>query len=71
MWFIGFEVEQEVRAPPPKKKPGSAPVWLHGLLSICHGISFSSLYNLGMEKPLLAVVVLFTFEVKLLKLQKF
>ena len=26
------------------------------LLSIWHGISFSSLYNLGMEKPLLAVV---------------
>ena len=26
------------------------------LLSIWHGISFSSLYNLGMEKSLLAVV---------------
>ena len=26
------------------------------LLSIWHGISFSSLYNLGMEEPLLAVV---------------
>ena len=25
MWFIGVEVEQEMRAPPPKKKPGSAP----------------------------------------------
>ena len=70
MWFIGFEVEQEVRAPPPKKKPWIRPC-MAGLLSICHGISFSSLYNLGMEKPLLAVVVLFTFEVKLLKLQKF
>ena len=26
MWFIGVEVEQETRAPPPKKNPGSAPV---------------------------------------------
>ena len=26
MWFIGFEVEQETSAPPPKKDPGSAPV---------------------------------------------
>ena len=25
MWFIGFEVEQETSAPPPKKDPGSAP----------------------------------------------
>ena len=25
MWFIGVEVEQETRAPPPKKNPGSAP----------------------------------------------
>ena len=25
MWFIGFEVEQETSAPPPKKTPGSAP----------------------------------------------
>ena len=25
MWFIGAEVEQETRAPPPKKNPGSAP----------------------------------------------
>ena len=25
MWFIGVEVEQETRAPPPKKYPGSAP----------------------------------------------
>ena len=25
MWFIGFEVEQETSAPPPKKNPGSAP----------------------------------------------
>ena len=24
MWFIGFEVEQEMSAPPPKKNPGSA-----------------------------------------------
>ena len=28
MWFIGFEVEQETSAPPPKKDPGSAPVML-------------------------------------------
>ena len=26
MWFIGFEVEQETSAPPPRKDPGSAPV---------------------------------------------
>jgi len=26
MLFIGVEVEQETSAPPPKKKPGSAPV---------------------------------------------
>ena len=25
MWSIGFEVEQETNAPPPKKNPGSAP----------------------------------------------
>ena len=25
MWFIGVEVEQDTSAPPPKKKPGSAP----------------------------------------------
>ena len=25
MWFIGVEAEQETSAPPPKKKPGSAP----------------------------------------------
>ena len=30
MWFIGVEVEQETSAPPPKKNPGSAPVWLQG-----------------------------------------
>jgi len=28
MWFIGVEVEQETSAPPPKKKPGSAPGFL-------------------------------------------
>ena len=27
MWFIGVEVEQETNAPPPKKYPGSAPVY--------------------------------------------
>ena len=26
MWFIAVEVEQETRAPPPNKNPGSAPV---------------------------------------------
>ena len=25
LWFIGVEVEQETKAPPPKKNPGSAP----------------------------------------------
>ena len=30
MWFIGVEVvEQETSAPPPKKNPGSAPVYKH------------------------------------------
>ena len=29
MWFIGVEVEQETSAPPPKKKPGSAPANVH------------------------------------------
>ena len=29
MWIIGVEVEQETSAPPPKKNPGSAPVYLH------------------------------------------
>ena len=29
MWFIGFEVEQETSAPPPKKTPGSAPDYHH------------------------------------------
>ena len=28
MWFIGVEVEQETSAPPPNKKPGSAPAVL-------------------------------------------
>ena len=28
MWFIGVEVEQETSAPPPKKHPGSAPVFM-------------------------------------------
>ena len=32
MWFIGIEVEQETSAPPPKKKPGSAPA-VHSLTS--------------------------------------
>ena len=27
MWFIGVEVQQETSAPPPKKNPGSAPVF--------------------------------------------
>ena len=27
MWFIGVEVEQDTSAPPPKKNPGSAPVY--------------------------------------------
>ena len=30
MWFIGVEVEQETSAPPPKKNPGSAPVYSKG-----------------------------------------
>ena len=33
MWFIGVEVEQETSAPPPNKKPGSAPGygWVKGI----------------------------------------
>ena len=27
-WLIGVEVEQETSAPPPKKNPGSAPVYV-------------------------------------------
>ena len=27
-WFIGVEVGQETSAPPPKKNPGSAPVYV-------------------------------------------
>ena len=27
MWFIGVEVEQETRATPPEKNPGSAPAF--------------------------------------------
>ena len=27
LWFIGVEVERETNAPPPKKNPGSAPVF--------------------------------------------
>ena len=33
MWLIGIEVEQETSAPPPKKNPGSAPVYSWGLIS--------------------------------------
>ena len=29
MWFVGVEVEQETSEPPPKKNPGSAPVFQH------------------------------------------
>ena len=30
MWLIGVEVEQETSAPPPKKRPGSAPATASG-----------------------------------------
>ena len=39
LWFIGFEVEQEMRAPPPKKNPGSAPVWLVSSVSATGSVS--------------------------------
>ena len=39
MWFIGFEVEQEMRVPPPKKNPGSAPVWLVSSVSAMGSVS--------------------------------
>ena len=47
-WFIGVEVEQETSAPPPKKNPGSAPVFSiytvfrvnnYYLRTLKHGIS--------------------------------
>ena len=34
MWFIAVEVEQETSAPPPKKKPGSAPEPYRGLTAV-------------------------------------
>ena len=43
MWFIGVEVEQETRAPPPKKNPGSAPE-TH-LLPISTGATLSLHYS--------------------------
>ena len=33
MWFIGVEVEQETSAPPPNKKPGSAPAEVGSITS--------------------------------------
>ena len=57
MWFIGVEVEQETSAPPPKKNPGSAPVYYyrgslyqgsnvqeeHQILRNCDSIQFQKL----------------------------
>ena len=34
IWFISVEVEQETSAPPPKKKPGSAPAIRYTTTSI-------------------------------------
>ena len=36
MWFIGVEVEQETRAPPPKRNPGSAPESVFSSVDILH-----------------------------------
>ena len=42
MWFIGVEVEQDTSAPPPKKKPGSAPVFDAQITKFCHSWCFVS-----------------------------
>ena len=57
MWFIGAEVEQETRAPPPKKNPGSAPamisVYISDLVSIrtCSSYSLRSYHSIVLEHP--------------------
>ena len=45
MWFIGVEVEQETRAPPPKKNPGSALVFRSSSLFICGSSHDSELHE--------------------------
>ena len=45
MWFIGVEVEQETSAPPPKKNPGSAPVFINEI-SILRRIRDVTVHNL-------------------------
>ena len=46
MWFIGVEVEQETSAPPPKKNPGSAPVFHPHVMKLAD--LSSTLINLNM-----------------------
>ena len=41
MWFIGVEVEQETSAPPPKKNPGSAPVFMPNITTN-HAITYTN-----------------------------
>ena len=41
MWFIGVEVEQENRTPPPKKSPGSA---LEAEYKLPRGLTIRSLH---------------------------
>ena len=48
MWFIGVEVEQETSAPPPKKNPGSAPVYF---LMFITAVCFLFLLKLRWPKP--------------------
>ena len=42
MWFIGVEVEQTTRAPPPKNIPGSAP---EAEYKLPRGLTIRSLLN--------------------------
>ena len=43
MWFIGGEAEQETSAPPPKKNPGSAPVFHSFLIKVAEQTELSKL----------------------------
>ena len=51
MWFIGVEVEQETRAPPPKKNHGSAPVTRSVKLTMISQISSHEFSGSFWETP--------------------